>query len=343
MIFFGFVFGERRVLWLRPVESALRRAGRVPNLAVLLALVLIVGIAEADARHRMIILLSGLAGLAVYLLVNGAAQFFLAPTGPVQASAARSAVFLFLYLEVLDASFSFDGVIGAFALSRNVIAIAAGLGIGALFVRSLTVQLVRRGVITEYVYLEHGAHWAIGVLAVTMLLRLHHTITVNSTATGLIGVAFIAAAFLSSLRARRHVPAHARRSRAFRLRHTQPQPHPRSAAGAQPVAAEPGFVPWAAVEKRAVEKKARPVRRGLFSMLVVTGLTAATVPGFALLVRTAAPEIELHTPGRVATTPAPVILPSPTTPSTATAAPAAVSLPTVSVRVRGQHALRRRP
>ncbi|MFP3409590.1 DUF475 domain-containing protein, partial [Pseudomonas sp. SIMBA_065] len=45
----------------------------------------------------------------------------------------------FLYLEVLDASFSFDGVIGAFAITNDVIVIMLGLAIGAMFVRSMTI------------------------------------------------------------------------------------------------------------------------------------------------------------------------------------------------------------
>jgi hypothetical protein len=57
---------------------------------------------------------------------------------------AKAGLSLFLYLEVLDASFSFDGVVGAFALSKNIFIIALGLGIGAMFVRSLTIMLVRK-------------------------------------------------------------------------------------------------------------------------------------------------------------------------------------------------------
>ena len=86
----------------------------------------------------------------------------------------KAAFFLFLYLEVLDASFSFDGVIGAFAITSNILIIAAGLGIGAMYVRSLTVYLVRKGTLSEYVYLEHGAHWAIGSLAVVLLLTIKY-------------------------------------------------------------------------------------------------------------------------------------------------------------------------
>ena len=88
-------------------------------------------------------------------------------------AAGKAAFFLFLYLEVLDASFSFDGVIGAFAITPDPIIIALGLGlIGAMYVRSLTVYLVRKGTLDDYVYLEHGAHWAIGALAVILMITI---------------------------------------------------------------------------------------------------------------------------------------------------------------------------
>nr|WP_240188832.1 DUF475 domain-containing protein [Nakamurella flavida] len=120
------------------------------------------------------------------------------PTQLVRATG-KAGFFLFLYLEVLDASFSFDGVIGAFAITSDPIIIALGLGlIGAMFVRSLTVFLVRKGTLAEYVYLEHGAHWAIGALAAILMVSIG--VHVNEIITGLLGVAFIGAAFLSSVR-----------------------------------------------------------------------------------------------------------------------------------------------
>lgn len=99
-------------------------------------------------------------------------------------------------MEVLDASFSFDGVIGAFAISSNIFIIMAGLGIGAMYVRSLTIQLVRSGTLDEYKYLEHGAMWAILALANIMFLKIF--IHVPELVTGLIGVLFIGAAFIHS-------------------------------------------------------------------------------------------------------------------------------------------------
>ena len=126
----------------------------------------------------------------------------------------KAGFFLFLYLEVLDASFSFDGVIGAFAITSDPIIIALGLGlIGAMFVRSLTVYLVRKGTLADYVYLEHGAHWAIGALAVILLVSIGYHI--SEFITGLLGVAFIGAAFLTSIRRNR---APGRQGRAGRHR-----------------------------------------------------------------------------------------------------------------------------
>ncbi len=102
-----------------------------------------------------------------------------------------------MYLELIDASFSLDGVLGAFALSKDILIITIGLSIGAMFVRSLTIMLVEKKTLNKYLYLEHGAHWAIGALAVIMLISSFHE--VPEVITGLIGLAFIALALISSL------------------------------------------------------------------------------------------------------------------------------------------------
>ena len=110
----------------------------------------------------------------------------------------------FLYLEVLDASFSFDGVIGAFAITQDVVIIMLGLAIGAMFVRSLTVFLVRQGTLDEYVFLEHGAHYAIGTLAAIMLISMTHEIP--EVVTGLVGAALIGLSVYSSVQYRKTHP-----------------------------------------------------------------------------------------------------------------------------------------
>ncbi len=98
---------------------------------------------------------------------------------------------------MLDASFSLDGVIGAFAITRDIVIIMLGLGIGAVFVRSLTIYLVEQGTLDEYIYLEHGAHWAIGVLAVIIFIEMRYH--VPEPVTGFIGVVFIGLSLYSSI------------------------------------------------------------------------------------------------------------------------------------------------
>ena len=104
----------------------------------------------------------------------------------------------FLYLEVLDASFSFDGVIGAFAITSDVVIIMLGLAIGAIFVRSMTIYLVEKGTLEAYIFLEHGAMYAIGALAFIMIAS-GTGVHVPEVVTGLIGVAFIVWAIFSSI------------------------------------------------------------------------------------------------------------------------------------------------
>ncbi len=209
MLFLDFVFTERDITWLSWIERPLARIGRLDQLSVVVAVAALIVCAETLATEPDVVLLAGMLGLVTYLAVNGLSALFEQPgsdTDPGEAGArpapvvvvGRAAFFLFLYLEVLDASFSFDGVIGAFAITSDPILIALGLGlIGAMFVRALTVFFVRNGTLADYVYLEHGAHWAIGALAVILLLSFG--IELDEVFTGLIGVVLIAAAFASSV------------------------------------------------------------------------------------------------------------------------------------------------
>ncbi len=224
MLFLNFIFSEREIHWLGWLERPLGRAGKLDQLAVAVALIAVVVAAEflADDAHRATVLVAGALGVLTYIIVDGLGSMFevdeeelreealaedheadATPTGrsgPTQLATAtgKAGFFLFLYLEVLDASFSFDGVIGAFAITSDPIIIALGLGfIGAMFVRSITIFLVRKGTLSDYVYLEHGAHWAIGALAVILLVSLG--VHVNEVVTGLVGVVLIVAALISSV------------------------------------------------------------------------------------------------------------------------------------------------
>jgi uncharacterized protein len=220
MIFLDFVLDpEREVVWLRPVERALQRIGKLDQLSVVVALGGIYLMSQLAPHRKMAtVLVAGIAGLVSYLVVNGLDGLFeaameeqddgdpapVSSNGHMTWAMFKAGIFVFLYLEVLDASFSFDGVIGAFAISNQVLVIALGLGIGAFWIRSLTLYLVRNGTLGDYIYLEHGAHWAIGVLAGIMLISVRWH--VSEVITGLTGVAFIGLALISSILERRRKP-----------------------------------------------------------------------------------------------------------------------------------------
>jgi hypothetical protein len=193
-----FVDQEKRVHWIPAVERPLTYVGRVEAVGLGLVLLILWAVSLWLPEHeRYEFLVAGMFGLVSFIAVDGIAAL-LDPVDVLAGAAARSGAAAFLYLEVLDASFSFDGVIGAFALSNNLFVIAIGLGIGAMFVRSLTIMLVERGTLTEYRYLEHGAFYAVIALGVIMFVK---TVTpVPETVTGLIGAAFIGVSFLHSRR-----------------------------------------------------------------------------------------------------------------------------------------------
>jgi hypothetical protein len=74
-----------------------------------------------------------------------------------------------LYLEILDATFSIDGVVGAFAFTIFIPLIFLGNGLGAYIVRELTVRGTT--VISKFVYLKNGAMYSVGVLGGMMVLE----------------------------------------------------------------------------------------------------------------------------------------------------------------------------
>ncbi|MFG2533408.1 DUF475 domain-containing protein [Streptomyces sp. NPDC048516] len=226
MIFLDFIFEERDYKWLSWIEKPMAKMGKLDMLSVIVGLVVLLvsamTVATAAAHgagdKSATVLLSGVAGMITYLVVGGISGYFedkleeddedeegeeaaAAPakngTGAAVGLAGKAAFFMFLYLEVIDASFSFDGVIGAFAITNDIFMMALGLGIGAMYIRSLTVFLVRKGTLDDYVYLEHGAHYAIGALAVILLATIKYEIP--EVVTGLVGITLIGLSFASSV------------------------------------------------------------------------------------------------------------------------------------------------
>jgi uncharacterized protein len=219
MLFLDFVFHERDIKWLKLLEIPFARIGRLGQVAVAVASVVLILVSTQlthSREERAAVLIAGLLGLVTYLVVNGLSRAFRpsivdrVAAGSGKAGAAAKAVgkaglMMFVYLEVLDAAFSFDGVTGAFAITSDPIVIALGLGlVGSMFVRSITIYLVQQDALDRYVYLEHGAHWAIGVLAVIMLFSIEPRFEIPDAVTASVGVVFIGAAFTwSVLRNRR--------------------------------------------------------------------------------------------------------------------------------------------
>jgi hypothetical protein len=192
MLFLDWLFEDREIKWLKPIESFFAKIGKLEKLSVIIMLAVIA--LAGTLTHSMTVLTAGISGLIAYLIVNSLDAAFDADTAAV---AAKAGLGTFIYLEMIDASFSFDGVIGAFAITSNIFLIALGLGIGAMYIRSMTVELVKRKTLAEYIFLEHGAHWAIGILAVFMLLSI--SLDIPEIVTGLTGVVLIGLAFVHSI------------------------------------------------------------------------------------------------------------------------------------------------
>jgi uncharacterized protein len=199
-----FFDADKDVHWIAAIEQQLTKVSALPAIEIGLLLLVLWGISsllpDADA---LTFLTAGLTGLLTFIAVDALGTWLDLREQAKKASGVvvRSGLGGFLYLEVLDASFSFDGVIGAFALSNNMIVIAIGLSIGAMFVRSMTVHLVRQGTLAQYRFLEHGAFWAIIVLGGIMLTSaVWH---IPEAITGLIGAVLIGLSLWWSVRHKR--------------------------------------------------------------------------------------------------------------------------------------------
>ena len=193
-----FFNSDKQVHWLGWVERRMSSVGGLKAVEYAVVLLALYGVARLlpDAQ-ALSLLVSGIMGMLCFIAVEAVNSLL----SMGASSSARTGLGAFIYLNVLDASFSFDGVIGGFALSNNMIVIALGLAIGAMFVRSLTIMLSDHGVLADYVYLEHGAFWAIIALGVNMLLSARYDSP--DSLTGLLGAGFILLSLIWSIRHRR--------------------------------------------------------------------------------------------------------------------------------------------
>ena len=192
MIFFDFLFEEKEVNWIKILETnkAVEKIREMENITIIS--VSLIGLLVVYLTKDYQIALAYFMGMLLNAILNSIDSLLESENNEV----VKNGIIGLLYLEVLDASFSFDGVIGAFALSNDIFIIMIGLGIGAMFVRSLTLYLVDKGTLAEYRYLEHGANYAILVLSVIMLLKIHYHI--SDEITGTAGILLILTSFIHS-------------------------------------------------------------------------------------------------------------------------------------------------
>lgn len=195
MVSLKYFFNEsKEVHWIRAIERQLVKLGRIEAIEIGLALLTVLAFSFLVPDEQGVILAAGIVGIVLFIVMEGLASAF----SEGVSHAAAGGLALFLYLNVLDSAFSLDSVVGAFALTTAIPIIVAGLGIGAWYVRSMTIYFVKKKTLDTLVYLEHGAHWAIFGLAVSMFAGL--LFEVPEIITGGIGLAFVAAAYYSSLR-----------------------------------------------------------------------------------------------------------------------------------------------
>ncbi|MBU3031332.1 DUF475 domain-containing protein [Paracoccus sp. XHP0099] len=199
MVGLSFFFDhEKDVHWVQWLERRMQKYATIRGIEVAIALITVLIFSRfLDPTESEVFFRSAIWGLLTFLLVEVLGGLLDSSQEMLQAGA-KGGLGAFLYLEVLDASFSFDGVIGAFALTQNLFVIAIGLGIGAMYVRSMTIMLVEKGTLTQYRFLEHGAFYAI--IALSLIMFLQSFFRIPEVITGLGGAALIGISLWSSIR-----------------------------------------------------------------------------------------------------------------------------------------------
>lgn len=184
--------------WIPWLEKPVALLGKIEAIHIAMTLIMVVVITRyLPAADGLNFLLSGLTGIITFVIVDGISGW-LESLGASSGNIHSASAGMFLYLEVLDASFSFDGVVGAFAITHNLFIIMIGLSIGAFFVRSLTIMFVEQQTLARFLYLEHGAFYAIGALASIMLIN--PFVHMPEWFTGLIGAVIILSSLYWSIR-----------------------------------------------------------------------------------------------------------------------------------------------
>ena len=202
MIFLSYFFNkDKECHWICCLEEPLQKLNCIKYIDVVIALVSLMILQNfIPTEQKVAVLMAGFTGIVLYLVIDSISNLLeciAERKAAMMGGAAKIGFIGFLYLELIDASFSLDGVLGAFAISKDIIIISIGLAIGAMFVRSLTIFMVDMKTLKQYRFLEHGAHWAIGFLAIIMYISTR--MEIPEVITGGTGLVIVTAAFISSI------------------------------------------------------------------------------------------------------------------------------------------------
>ena len=202
MIFLSYFFNEKKEChWVCCLEKPLQKMNCVKYIDVVVALVSLMILQNfIPEEQKVAVIMAGFTGIVLYLVIDSISNLLeciAEKKAALMGGTAKLGFIGFLYLELIDASFSLDGVLGAFAISKDIVIISIGLAIGAMFVRSLTIFMVDMKTLKQYLFLEHGAHWAIGFLAIIMFISTR--MEIPEVITGGVGLVIVSAAFISSI------------------------------------------------------------------------------------------------------------------------------------------------
>lgn len=194
-----FLNQNKKEHWFFKIEKNLVKIGELKFIPILFSLLLVFVIQKILPKsHHETILISGGTAIGLFLILNYFNQLLNQKKIIQNGKQRKNGFFSFIYLEILDISYSLDSVISAFAISTDLLIVCIGLSIGAIFVRSITLYLVAKKTIKKYRYLKHGAYYAIGTLGSIMIVNIF--IEVPSILTVIISTSFILTALFASIR-----------------------------------------------------------------------------------------------------------------------------------------------
>lgn len=195
MLFLNWLFGEKDHSWIAPLETPFEKLEHIAALPTIITLGVLLTFASLNPEHATTILFSGIIGLLASLGIDSLSGLF----GDDAGDKVKTGFAGFMYLELLDASFSADSLGAGLSITSSIVLLMLGLGVGAIYVRSLTVYLMKSGSLSNYRHLESGAMWAIGALSIMLFISI--STEIPELVTGGIGVGFVAAAIITSIMA----------------------------------------------------------------------------------------------------------------------------------------------